>query len=148
MLSMGHKIVRLARYEGLKVEVRTILFNLSHVSFHAHPRPRGIVLRLGYVLGSFLWKFNQETNSDFPIFDGPNYMRLFFSGIVSRWPRGVCRLIIIWSNFACYCKGFIQLLCLSSIISVVLRWYLWTLVDSLGVWRWRYPPWSVRIHSL
>ena len=53
MLSMGHKIVWLERYEGLKVVLRTMIFNLSRVSFNAHPRSRHIVLRLGYALGVF-----------------------------------------------------------------------------------------------
>ena len=41
MLSMGHEIVWLARYEGLKVVLRTIVFNLSRVSSNAH-RPRAL----------------------------------------------------------------------------------------------------------
>ena len=53
MLSTGHEIVWLARYEGLKVELRTIIFNLSRVFFNAYPRSRGIVLRLGYALNTF-----------------------------------------------------------------------------------------------
>ena len=53
MLNMGHEILSLARYEGLKVVLRTIIFNLSHVSFNAHTRLRGIVLCLGYALGVF-----------------------------------------------------------------------------------------------
>ena len=54
MLSMGHEIVWLARYEGLKVVLRTIIFNLFRVSFNSYPRSRGIVLRSGYALGVFL----------------------------------------------------------------------------------------------
>ena len=55
MLSMlGHEIVLLARYEGLKVVLRTVIFNLSRVSFNSDPRSRGIVLRSGYALDVFL----------------------------------------------------------------------------------------------
>ena len=54
MLSMGHEIVWLARYEGLKVVLRTIIFNLFHVSFNAYLRSHGIVLRSGYELDVFL----------------------------------------------------------------------------------------------
>jgi hypothetical protein len=85
MLSMGHAIVWLARYEGLKVVLRTIIFNLFCVSFNSHPCSWGIVLRLGYPLDVFLWKFNRETNSDFPTFDGPNYTRHKMGRIVSPW---------------------------------------------------------------
>ena len=53
MLSMGHEIDWLAHYEGLKVVLRTITFNLSRVFFNAHPRSRGIVLQLGYALNIF-----------------------------------------------------------------------------------------------
>ena len=53
MLSMGHEIVWLARYEGLKVLLRTIIFILFRVSFNAHPLSRDIVLRLRYTLGVF-----------------------------------------------------------------------------------------------
>ena len=51
---MGHEIVWLARYEGLKVVLRTIIVNLSRDSFNAHPHSCGIVLRLGYALDMFL----------------------------------------------------------------------------------------------
>ena len=44
---MSHEIVWLARYEGLKVVQRTIIFNLCHVSFNAHPRSRGIFYARG-----------------------------------------------------------------------------------------------------
>ena len=51
---MGHKIVLLPRYEGLKVVLRAIIFNLSQVSFTSHPRSCSIVLRSGYALDVFL----------------------------------------------------------------------------------------------
>ena len=51
---MGHEIVWLAHYEGLKVVLRTITFNLFRVFFNAHPRSRGIFLRSGYALDVFL----------------------------------------------------------------------------------------------
>ena len=53
MLSMGIEIVWLAHYEGLKVALRTIIFNLSRVSFNALTRWHGIVLRSGYALDVF-----------------------------------------------------------------------------------------------
>ena len=43
----------MARYEELKVVIRTITFNLSRVSFNAHPLSRRIVLRSGYALAVF-----------------------------------------------------------------------------------------------
>ena len=53
MLSMGHEILWLEHYEGLKVVLRTIISNLSHVPFNAPPCSRGIVLHSGYALGVF-----------------------------------------------------------------------------------------------
>ena len=47
MLSMGPEIVWPARYEGLKVVLRTIIFNLFRVSFNAPPQMFGIVILLG-----------------------------------------------------------------------------------------------------
>ena len=41
MLSMGHEIVWLERYEGLKNMLRTINFNLTRISFNA-PRVRAV----------------------------------------------------------------------------------------------------------
>ena len=54
MFSMGHAIIWLALYEGLKVVLGTIIFNLSRVSFNANPCSRGIFLRSGYALDVFL----------------------------------------------------------------------------------------------
>ena len=36
---MGHEIVWLARYEVLKVVLRTIIFNLFRIFFNLHPTP-------------------------------------------------------------------------------------------------------------
>ena len=53
MLSIGHGIVWLARYEGLIFLLRTIINNLSHVSFNAYLRLHSTVLRTGYALHMF-----------------------------------------------------------------------------------------------
>ena len=54
MLSMGHEIDWLARYEGLKVVLRTINFNLTREFCNAHLLSLGIGLRSGFVLGIFM----------------------------------------------------------------------------------------------
>ena len=54
VLSMGHDIIWLAPYEGLKVVLRTIILNLSRVSFNAHPRSRRIFFTLGVRVEHFL----------------------------------------------------------------------------------------------
>ena len=66
MLSMGHEIVWLARYEGLKVVLRTIIFNLSRVSCNSNPRSRSIVLRSGYALGTFYENITRGRTQIFP----------------------------------------------------------------------------------
>ena len=83
MLSMGHKIVWLARYEGLKVILRTVIFNLFHVSLNAHPRSCGIVLRSGYALSVFHENITRGRTQIFPFLMVPNYMILLLGGFNS-----------------------------------------------------------------
>ena len=81
---MGHEIIWFARFEGLKVVLRTITF-INPASLLTYPTVRAVwfYARGTYALGVFYEKLTGGRTQIFPFSIVPNYMRLLSSGFNS-----------------------------------------------------------------